>query len=48
MLAIMPSIDMPLEQLRKYLPPLYRESDFETYWKTTINEATAEPLRSRP
>jgi cephalosporin-C deacetylase len=40
----MPSIDMPLEQLREYRPPLTREADFEPYWKTTIAEALAQPL----
>jgi cephalosporin-C deacetylase len=40
----MPSIDMPVEQLRQYKPTLYREADFETYWETTIAEATKQPL----
>ena len=42
----MPSIDWPLEQLRKYLPPLYRESDFESYWKTTVAQALDQPLNA--
>ena len=42
----MPSIDMPLEQLRKYLPPLYRETDFEAYWKSTVAEAVKQPLNA--
>lgn len=42
----MPSIDMPLDQLRQYKPSLYREADFETYWETTIAEATRQPLNA--
>lgn len=41
----MPSIDMPLEQLRTYKPALTREADFEEYWKRTIAEALAQPLK---
>src|SRR5215207_1039354 len=42
----MPSIDMPLEQMRQYVPPLYREADFESYWKSTIAEAMKQPLNA--
>lgn len=42
----MPSIDMPLEQLRQYKPSLYRESDFDPFWRATINEAVAQPLNA--
>ena len=42
----MPSIDWPLEQLRKYLPPLYRESDFDSYWKQTVAQAVDQPLNA--
>jgi cephalosporin-C deacetylase len=42
----MPSIDMPLEQMRQYVPPLYREADFENYWKTTVAEAVKQPLNA--
>ena len=42
----MPSIDMPLEQLRQYKPPLYREADFEKFWDTTIAEAIKQPLNA--
>ncbi|MGH7214880.1 MAG: acetylxylan esterase [Tepidisphaeraceae bacterium] len=42
----MPSLDMPLEQLRQYKPPLYREDDFETFWETTVSEAKAQPLNA--
>lgn len=39
----MPSIDMPLEQLRQYRPSLYREPDFESFWDATIAEALRQP-----
>lgn len=42
----MPSIDMPLEQMRQYKPPLYREADFESFWDTTVVEAVAQPLNA--
>jgi cephalosporin-C deacetylase len=42
----MPSIDMPLEQMRQYRPSLYREADFDAYWETTINEALNQPLNA--
>lgn len=42
----MPSIDMPLEQMRQYMPPLYREEDFETYWRATVDEAVRQPLNA--
>lgn len=42
----MPSIDMPLDQLRQYRPSLYRESDFDQYWQTTVNEALRQPLHA--
>lgn len=40
----MPSIDMPLDQMRQYKPALYREADFEPYWDATIAEALKQPL----
>jgi cephalosporin-C deacetylase len=40
----MPSIDMPLEQLRQYKPPLYREADFESFWQQTVSDALRQPL----
>jgi len=42
----MPSIDMPLEKLRDYQPALYRESDFEEYWRTTVSAAIRQPLNA--
>jgi cephalosporin-C deacetylase len=42
----MPSIDMPLEQMRQYKPPLYREADFEQFWDTTTRRALEQPLNA--
>ena len=42
----MPSIDMPLEQLRTYKPALYREPDFEAFWDRTISAAVSQPLNA--
>jgi cephalosporin-C deacetylase len=42
----MPSIDMPLEQMRQYKPTLYREADFDQFWETTVNEALAAPMNA--
>ena len=42
----MPSIDMPLEQMRQYTPPTYREADFEAFWKETVDEALRQPLNA--
>lgn len=42
----MPSIDMPLEQLRQYKPALYREADFEEFWDGTISAAKRQPINA--
>ena len=42
----MPSIDMPLEQLRQYKPALYREADFESFWESTTAEALKQPINA--
>src|SRR3954471_23396286 len=42
----MPSIDMPLEQLRQYKPGLYREADFESFWESTAAEALKQPINA--
>ncbi len=42
----MPSIDMPLEQMRQYKPSLYREADFEQFWDSTLASALAQPLNA--
>jgi cephalosporin-C deacetylase len=41
-----PSIDMPLEQMRQYKPSLYREADFETFWNATLAAAVKQPLNA--
>lgn len=42
----MPSIDMPLDQLRQYKPSLYREADFEAFWRQTVAEAVRQPINA--
>jgi cephalosporin-C deacetylase len=42
----MPSIDMPLEQLRQYKPSLYREEDFQSFWDSTVSAALQQPLNA--
>src|SRR5256885_16609530 len=42
----MPSIDLPLDQLRQYKPALYRHDDFESFWEQTIAEALKQPLNA--
>lgn len=42
----MPSIDMPLEQMRQYKPSLYREPDFAEFWESTLGEAIKQPLNA--
>jgi cephalosporin-C deacetylase len=42
----MPSIDMPLDQMRQYKPTLYREADFESFWDHTLTEARRQPLNA--
>lgn len=42
----MPSIDMPLEQMRQYRPSLYRESDFDSFWDSTVQAAVKQPLNA--
>src|SRR5947209_8396255 len=44
--APMPSIDMPLEQMRQYKPSLYRAEDLESFWEQTVAEATKQPLNA--
>jgi len=38
--------DMPLEQLKTYLPPREEPSDFDTFWGQTLAEARAFPLNA--
>jgi cephalosporin-C deacetylase len=42
----MPSIDMPLDALHRYKPSLYREDDFESYWRSTVAKAIGQPLNA--
>jgi len=42
----MPSIDMPIEQLRQYKPSQYREPDFEDFWDSTAADARRQPLNA--
>jgi cephalosporin-C deacetylase len=42
----MPSIDMPLEQLRQYKPTLYRQEDFQSFWETTLSASEKQPLNA--
>src|SRR5687767_11655482 len=42
----MPSIDMPLDQLRQYKPSLYRPEDFEPFWDQTVAAALNQPLNA--
>jgi cephalosporin-C deacetylase len=42
----MPSIDMPLDQMRQYKPSLYREADFDSYWDQTLSAALKQPLNA--
>ena len=42
----MPSIDMPLEQLRVYKPSLYRAEDFQGFWDTVLSQSDKQPLNA--
>jgi len=42
----MPSIDMPIEQLRQYKPALYRQEDFESFWDSIIKAAIKQPINA--
>jgi len=43
----LPSIDMPLSELRDYRPPLTRPDDFEPYWSEAIAASQATPFEAR-
>lgn len=36
--------DMPLEELKKYLPERYEEKDFNSFWEETLEDARKYPL----
>jgi cephalosporin-C deacetylase len=38
--------DMPLQQLKTYLPPREEPGDFDTFWQQTLTEARGFPLRT--
>jgi cephalosporin-C deacetylase len=37
-------VDLPLEQLRVYRPPLTKQPDFDSFWQRTLSEALSQPL----
>lgn len=39
-------VDMPLEQLKQYRPPLTKEPDFDAFWQKTLAEARQQPLNA--
>ena len=43
----MPSIDMPIEQLRQYKPSQYREPDFEDFWDSTVGRGKTPAAQCR-
>ncbi|MFC7593686.1 acetylxylan esterase [Terrabacter sp. GCM10028922] len=40
----MPHTDLPLEELRNYLPPLHVPEDFDAFWQDTLAEAGHQDL----
>ena len=36
--------DFPLDQLKTYLPAREEPADFDSFWKSTLDEARALPL----
>ncbi len=39
--------DLPLEELRTYLPPRNEPADFDAFWQNTLAEARQHPLNAR-
>ena len=39
-----PLVDMPLDELRAYKPPLTKQPDFDTFWEETLAAAAKIPL----
>jgi len=39
--------DMPLDELRTYLPPRVEQADFDAFWQETLAEARTFPLEAR-
>ena len=43
----MMQVDLPLEQLKQYRPPLTKEADFDAFWERTLAEARQQPLNAK-
>lgn len=43
----MPIIDLPLEQLKKYKPPLTKRKDFSQFWEENIKRSKEQPINAR-
>jgi len=43
----MPIVDLPLEQLRGYKPPLTRRGDFSRFWEENMRASREQPLNAR-
>jgi len=41
-----PSIDMPLDELRNYRPALTWQDDFDAFWTETVNAGKAQPMKA--
>lgn len=41
----MPSIDLPLEELRRYTPATHPPEGFDAFWDATVEQALASPTR---
>jgi len=39
--------DLPLNELKAYLPPREEPADFDSFWKSTLDEARAHPLNAK-
>jgi cephalosporin-C deacetylase len=39
--------DLPLDQLKTYLPAREEPADFDSFWKSTLDEARAHPLNAK-
>jgi len=42
----LPIIDLSLEELKRYVPPLTKQPDFDEFWRRTIEESAREPLNA--
>jgi cephalosporin-C deacetylase len=39
--------DLPLNELKTYIPPREEPADFDSFWKSTLDEARAYPLNAK-